>query len=151
MSQSFIAQLQAAEALAVTYKAEAALAEGLKTQVAELLVEKESLATSLSEKEALIATLTFDKEALSTEKETLAQHVASLETEKKATEEQALEIVARLGHKAPVEVDVEKSERPSAEAVRAKYMELQSKDPIEASHYFSENRNTILNGYIENR
>ena len=120
----------------------------LPAQIATLTGERDSLSASLSEKEGLLATITGEKEALLAERDTLAQHVATLEAEKKAASDEALEIVAGLGLKAPVAVDVQQAERPSAEQVRQKYMELQASSPGEAARFFSENRQTILNGYL---
>lgn len=140
-------QLKELQAKATELAEQAALVPGLQQQLADLHAEKESASNIFTEKDVTIAILIEERDALTTEKATLAKAVAALEAEKKATSEQALEIVAGLGLKAPVKVAAQGAEVATAEQVRAKYAELQATSPAEAGRYFAENRETILNGF----
>lgn len=116
--------------------------------VPSLVADKEALTTAVAEQTALVETLTAAKAALEADKEALALQVATMQAEAQAAEEKALELVANVGLKAPLKVEAPGEEKQTAEAIRAKYMELQASSPAEAGRYFAEHRSTILNGFV---
>lgn len=125
----------------------AAQFEDLNTQFAALASEKETLANTLTEKEGVILSLGEKVTALESEVVSLKADIDNREASKKASDERAMEIVASLGLKEIPILTITETDKPSADAIRQKYMAIS--DPVEKGKYFNENRNAILNGVLD--
>jgi uncharacterized phage infection (PIP) family protein YhgE len=144
---TLIEQLTEYKATIDTLSAKAVMADSLTEKLTALEAEHSALIT---EKE----TLTTDKEALAKDNGILIVEVASLketiakmEEDRKTADAKALEIVGSLGLSQLPVVDVAKIEKVSAEAIRQKYLSIE--DSVEKGRFFAENRNAIVNGYLE--
>jgi len=125
----------------------AAQAEDLLAKVAEFEAGKLALEASLTEKDAALIAMNEKATALEAEVATLKAEIAKREEDKKASDEKAMEIVASLGLKEIPVITITETEKPSADAIRQKYMAIS--DPMEKGKFFNENRNAILNGVID--